>query len=399
MLNKGKIIAALRKTARELGRTPTRAEFRELSGISQHSLRQDFAHYGAALKAAKLRFHCGNRNVPKETLLADWGLVARKLGRPPMQREYDDEGRYTSNTFNRRFGAWSQVPYRFLDFVKASGSFEKWTDVVERIQRGPLPKKGGAWLKHKQTIRCQAPPTSELEKWQEQSKIAMLPPQLRGKRCITMTMLGLLFGSDEDRQKLRRPIQWSLFPEMEEAREKAEEENAPKPSLEENIRALFPRHVFKDRPMLGRPLGWPGLAYEPVNEMGVVLLFGMVAHRLGFMIECVQSRFPDCQAKFEVEPGRWQHVRIEFEFQSLEFRNHGHDQTQCDIIVCWRHNWTRCPEHIQVLELSRVVRMLMNTATSDWPLAIIRSPESRGILPQVTQTRRHSGAPSQRNRA
>ena len=370
MLNKRKIIAALRKTARELGRTPTRAEFRELSGIGQYSLRENFVHYGAALKAAKLTFHCGKSNVPKETLLADWGKVARKLGRPPMKQEYEERGRYASTTFMRRFGAWSQVPHRFLDLVTASGTFEEWADVVKRIQRGPLPGQGGrGWRNQKPMVRCEAPLSSDLEKWQEQSKIAMLPPQVRGKRCITMQMLGLLFGSDEDRQKYRRPIQWSLFPEME-AGETAEEENALKPSFEENMRALFPRHVFKDRPMLGRPLGWPGLAYEPVNEMGVVLLFGMVAHRLGFMIECVQSRFPDCQAKFEVEPGRWQHVRIEFEFQSVEFRNHGHDPRGCDIIVCWRHNWTRCPEHMQVLELERVVRMMMNAANSNWQLAI-----------------------------
>jgi hypothetical protein len=34
----------------------------------------------------------------------------------------------------------------------------------------------------------------------------------------------------------------------------------------------FPRRVLPDRPLLGAPTDWPGLAHEPVNEMGVILL-------------------------------------------------------------------------------------------------------------------------------
>jgi hypothetical protein len=69
----------------------------------------------------------------------------------------------------------------------------------------------------------------------------------------------------------------------------------------------------------------------------------------------VQSGFPDCQAKIEVEPGRWQHFRIEFEYESRSFKLHGHDARKCDLIVCWRHNWKNCPPNLQMLELSRIV--------------------------------------------
>src|SRR5262249_11892572 len=102
----------------------------------------------------------------------------------------------------------------------------------------------------------------------------------------------------------------------------------------------------------------PGLAHEPVNEMGVMILFGMVAQQIGFLVESVQMAFPDCQAKMEVEPGRWQHVRIEFEYESRGFKFHGHDAQQCDVIVCWRHNWKNCPPKLQVLELSKLVAQM-----------------------------------------
>ncbi|HEY6945649.1 MAG TPA: hypothetical protein VI431_10960, partial [Candidatus Acidoferrum sp.] len=108
----------------------------------------------------------------------------------------------------------------------------------------------------------------------------------------------------------------------------------------------------------GNPLGLPGFRHEPVNEQGVALLFGMLAEDLGYMIEAVQSGFPDCEAKRQIVPGRWQRVLIEFEFESKNFCEHGHAVNGCDLIVCWRHNWPDCPKHIEVLELSRVVKSL-----------------------------------------
>jgi hypothetical protein len=92
----------------------------------------------------------------------------------------------------------------------------------------------------------------------------------------------------------------------------------------------------------------------PMNELGVVLLFGMVAGDLGFQVELVQGRFPDCEAKREVAPGKWQRSRIEFEYESKNFLLHGHDPKGCDVIVCWRHNWKECPEEIEVIELCRI---------------------------------------------
>lgn len=109
---------------------------------------------------------------------------------------------------------------------------------------------------------------------------------------------------------------------------------------------------------MGPPLMLHGLACEPVNEAGVVFLFGMVAHRLGFWVESLQMAYPDCEAKLEVEPGRWQHVHIEFEFESRHFRAHRHDEKKCDILVCWRHNWKGCPKEMQVVELRRILGRL-----------------------------------------
>ena len=114
--------------------------------------------------------------------------------------------------------------------------------------------------------------------------------------------------------------------------------------------------LLQDRPTYGEPLDFPALRHEPVNEQGVVLLFGMLAKHLGYAVEAVQAGFPDCEAKRQIAPKRWQRVNIEFEFESRNYRDHGHPLTGCDVIVCWRHNWPDCPAHIEVLELSTRIK-------------------------------------------
>jgi hypothetical protein len=69
-------------------------------------------------------------------------------------------------------------------------------------------------------------------------------------------------------------------------------------------------------------------------------------------IESIQARFPDCIAYQKVQ-GRERRKRIEFEFKSRSFLDHGHDPKKCDCIVCWEHNWPGVPRNIEIIELRR----------------------------------------------
>ena len=75
----------------------------------------------------------------------------------------------------------------------------------------------------------------------------------------------------------------------------------------------------------GKPLNFRGLRHAPVNEQGVVYLFGMVAFELGLIVESIQAAFPDCEAKRCIDSRRdlWQRVRIEFGYQSSKFQSTG----------------------------------------------------------------------------
>jgi Homing endonuclease associated repeat len=108
-----------------------------------------------------------------------------------------------------------------------------------------------------------------------------------------------------------------------------------------------------DRPVYGPPLQMAELAHAPVNELGVVFVFGAMARRLGFIVHRLQAGFPDCIAMREMAPGQWQRVRIEFEYESRNFLKHRHRADRCDVIVCWRHNWKECP--LEVMELAKAL--------------------------------------------
>jgi len=124
--------------------------------------------------------------------------------------------------------------------------------------------------------------------------------------------------------------------------------------LREEVRLNFPQKRKSDR--FGKPIQLKGLRHAPINEQGVVFLFGILSESLGFDVEAVQQSFPDCIAKRRIGGKRteeWRRVRIEFEFKSSDFKKHRHDPKYCDLIVCWKHDWKECP--LEILELKKHV--------------------------------------------
>jgi hypothetical protein len=145
---------------------------------------------------------------------------------------------------------------------------------------------------------------------------------------------------------------------------KLEEYVEPKTSTQTNREPLPSKSSQRLHSLGGRRFGtflnFRGLQHAPINEQGVVFLFGMVAFELGYVVESVSTGFPDCEAKRRIksQSEAWERVRIEFEYQSKNFIDHGHDPEQCDIIVCWEHDWPECP--IEVLDLSVAIKNLDN---------------------------------------
>jgi hypothetical protein len=288
------ILDSLVAIAKGAGRPPSRSEFISLSGIAEHQVSQFFPTWNDAVRAAGLQPFTLNVRLKDRELLADWAYAVRRNRKIPPRRLYRHLGQFDVRTFERRFGPWSKLPDVFRNFAQGK---PEWADVVAFLPV-PAPKP--------------AP----------------------------------------------KPLP-SPLPSSTPSKDRAPNHKSPSSTLPNKALPNKVRYApLEDRPSYGHPIDFRGLRHEPVNEQGVVLLFGLVAKELGYIVEAVQSGFPDCEAKRQIAPERWQRVHIEFEFESRNFRDHGHPTAGCDVIVCWRHNWPQCPAQIEVLELSTLLKSL-----------------------------------------
>lgn len=282
--SKDEILDAIRRTANELGKSPSRPQFIGHTGISEYQVLKHFpSGWNSAVEAAGLEPDTSNIRIADDALLQDWGKLVRQLRQIPTRIQYSHHGDFSPGVFERHFGPWSRVPDKFREFAEGN---PEWNDVLALLP-------------------VQRPDVKLMETNQDISEMSQEP-----------AMDPLSSPTSKKYTKLN------------------------------------------DRPVYGNHIDFRGLRHEPVNENGVIFLFGIVARELGYSVEAVQAGFPDCEAKRQIDPGKWQRVRIEFEYESRSFRDHGHPADRCDIIVCWRHNWPECPNHIEVVELSKVIKKL-----------------------------------------
>jgi len=270
----------------------------------------------------------------KQHILDSIRAIAKGLGRAPTRSEFVGLAKISEYSVSQSFPSWN-------DAVRSAGLHANTMNV--RLEDSELLKDWGETVRTNRAIPAR----------RAYRRVGKYDPRTLERRFGPWSSLAevfLNFAKDNP--------EWAdvvpLLPAPVVKQEHGSNNDLASPILPKKT-----RHVpLKDRATYGNPTHFRGLRHEPVNEQGVVLLFGMLAKELGFVIETVQTGFPDCEAMRQVTPERWQRVHIEFEFESRNFRDHGHPSTGCDVIVCWRHNWAECPENIEVVELSRVIKSL-----------------------------------------
>jgi len=116
----------------------------------------------------------------------------------------------------------------------------------------------------------------------------------------------------------------------------------------------------RKRRRFGERINFKSLSCAPINEQGVVYLFGVLHEVFDFKVELIQTGFPDCIARRKIDKNKYEELKIEFEFESSSFVKHKHNPNEIDIIICWEHNWKECPKHIEVIELSSMLENAVN---------------------------------------
>jgi hypothetical protein len=168
-----------------------------------------------------------------------------------------------------------------------------WTEVLQLagIQRHPLHKE----------------PLSDEELLTEfhrvASELGRIPTgkQFGARANLSYDVVKKRFGGMQG--TLRRYRAWlenrdPSSPMLAHVQAKSKHEILTAPSVDGQIitpaRVSWPKGVG---PQFGSPINFRGLRHAPINEQGVVFLFGMVSYELGFIVEAVQAGYPDCEAK------------------------------------------------------------------------------------------------------
>jgi hypothetical protein len=282
-----------------------------------------------------------NRRTSSETvttrkeILAAILKCAKKLGHPPGFDDLAYSTGVTRHTMRKLFG----THIRALQECGLEGRFNKrkllmkdllrdWATVAREVKRVPSSVeyiRMGGYSKSAFMTRFKA--------WSE------VPPAF--KRYV------------EEKREVEK---WKDVLEMIDAHEPTTPFGSGEVGAMPAVAAgrLKEAKAIPGRPLYGPPMRICALAHCPTNEAGVIYLFGSLAIDLGFMVTSLQAAFPDCNAMRRVEGGKWQPVRVEFEYESRNFLKHMHDAKGCDLIVCWEHNWRECP--VEVLELKSLVQ-------------------------------------------
>ncbi|HEY2168110.1 MAG TPA: hypothetical protein VGJ30_00675 [Candidatus Angelobacter sp.] len=151
-MKKEEIIAAIRKCAKELGRTPSLGELTERVHISTRTIRKLFGNYGMAVRACGMEPPRG-APTPLEDLFEDWAGVVRKTGKLPTIFEYERESAYSSKPLVSRFKGWRQVPQAMVAFAERHGQGD-WADVLEIAKA----TGEGTWLANSTSRLAGGPP-------------------------------------------------------------------------------------------------------------------------------------------------------------------------------------------------------------------------------------------------
>jgi hypothetical protein len=267
--------------------------------------------------------------MTKEEVIAAVQECATKLGHAPSATEFAKETTVGKKDIRKTFGSYSRLLF-------ASG--------LERQGCGYMVTMESLFLDWAATARSlgKVPTMSEYELHGKYS-VRPLTRRYNGWKAVAAGMREYI-------------LEQNLEGEWKDVLDIIPAEYQPKKQVARTFGPTTQRmcdpQVLHDRPIYGKPMFAP-FSFAPINEQGVLFVFGGVAHELGFTITRVQTGFPDVEAMREIGPNKCQPIKLELEYESRNFLAHMHPLDGCDGIVCWIHNWPECP--LEVIELRKVV--------------------------------------------
>jgi hypothetical protein len=272
--------------------------------------------------------------MTREQLMTAIGECTEALGHVPSHAELMRSGKVSGRQIVKHFGTYTRA-LRACNLESSTGGkklpleklFLDWARVVRELKKIPSKAEYEHLGKHSDT-----PLKTRFGSWSQVPRYLRRYMEEQGLTEEWKDVMALIRAYEQGQDGM---------------------EMAASPECEQKKTSTLKPGVMTDRPVYGPLIRPYPMIHGPINENGVLYLFGTVSERLGFVVTLIQGAFPDCYAMRRVDVDRWQPVRIEFEYESRNFLKHLHDPSQCDIIVCWKHKWPECP--LEVIELSKIV--------------------------------------------
>ena len=123
------VIEELQRVATKLGRSPSRAEFKEHGRISVKAVQSHFGSWDDGLRVANLETTT-QRTATEEDVITTIQDLAAELGRPPKAREMENHGAWSVKVAQRCFGRWNRA-------LRCAGfePHKQWSIKEEQLQQ------------------------------------------------------------------------------------------------------------------------------------------------------------------------------------------------------------------------------------------------------------------------
>lgn len=336
MYTREQIIEEIKRIAKEMGSKSLREEeFERHSTIPLSTVRFHIGSWNRAIQDAGLELPGKSidktgKKAPKDDdeLLLDLLRLNEDSGEVPTLALIQEKGKYSDRHYRDR---WKSIAQAFA------------------LAREKFPKKA------KETKKTEIPVTPEINMDMHKER----EPVYENEKTISEMEVP---GGPQPGPRMDPAVEEDVGMDMDV--------NGEEMKMNTNTKIKFipqtikPKKSIKKRRLLGEALDFRGLRFAPIDKEGVIYLFGMISHELGFIIEAFREEFPSAEGKRCLgmegpdisDQHTWEQVKIEFEYKSSDFQAHGFGADQCDIIVCWFHDWDDCP--VEVLELKSTIDIL-----------------------------------------
>lgn len=127
------MLAEIQQLADELGRTPNLQHMNDIGKFSTKTYQRKFGSWNAALEESGLEIN-KERNITDQELLDELRRLSEEIGETPTSRDMEELGKYGSSSYVKSFGTWNNAVRQAGIKIGRQHDIPE-ADLIDEIQR------------------------------------------------------------------------------------------------------------------------------------------------------------------------------------------------------------------------------------------------------------------------